>query len=220
MICAGVRSVVIIALSDIHSETRHFAAMAEALTAADVVFIAGDITHFGGAAGAREVIEDLRLYNPSILAVPGNCDGRGVQEYLACEGLSLHDRRVDIDGVAFAGLCRWLDDEPAASGGPDMYARAAASLAGARRVVFLTHQPAYGTVIDTLPGGRHGGNRETRALIERIKPLLAVSGHIHEAPGTDRLGPTTLVNPGPARRGRYARIVLSEQVESVELCSV
>ena len=86
MVCTGEQSVVIIALSDIHSETRHFAAMAEALTAADVVFIAGDITHFGGAAGAREVIEDLRLYNPSILAVPGNCDGRGVQEYLACEG--------------------------------------------------------------------------------------------------------------------------------------
>jgi hypothetical protein len=35
---------------------------------------------------------------------------------------------------------------------------------------------------------------------------LAVSGHIHEAYGTDQIGSTLLVNPGPFRNGRYATI--------------
>ena len=99
----------LIALSDIHSDLRFIQAISEELVAADVVLIAGDITNFGGATGAREVIEELRVYNRQILAVPGNCDGVDVNRFLATEGISLHGRRIDIDGVAFGGVCHWLD---------------------------------------------------------------------------------------------------------------
>jgi len=209
--------VIIIALSDIHSQTRYIPAMAEALLEADVVLVAGDITDFGTAAGAREVIETLRLYNPTLFAVPGNCDGRDVEPYLAREDISLHNRRRDLHGIAFAGLCRWLIPDGDDSPGADPYRNLPRLLADAPRRVLLTHQPAWGTAVDTTLTGKHAGNPETRDLIEQLQPLLAVSGHVHEAPGIDHIGPTTLVNPGPARRGHYAKITLADRVQDVQL---
>ena len=41
-------------------------------------------------------------------------------------------------------------------------------------------------------------------IVDREQPLLAVSGHIHEATGTDQIDNCTLVNPGPFKLGDYA----------------
>ncbi|MBN1124128.1 MAG: metallophosphoesterase family protein [Sedimentisphaerales bacterium] len=211
-----------LALSDIHSDLRYIQTIGKELVTADVVLVAGDITNFGGAAGASEVIEELRIYNRHVLAVPGNCDGVEVNHFLAAEGISLHCRRIDMNGVAFGGLCHWLDckkelqqGEPARDG----YGLIESRLKGADQIVLVTHQPAYRTKMDNKHG-HHAGSRETRALIERLEPVLAISGHIHEAIGTDQLGKTILLNPGPLCRGCYARITLSDDSLQVELCHV
>ena len=54
---------------------------------------------------------------------------------------------------------------------------------------------------------------------EVLGTLLAISGHIHEAAGIDHLGPTTLVNPGSFRQGRYAVADLSDGRVQVRLGS-
>jgi len=73
-------------------------------------------------------------------------------------------------------------------------------------MVLVTHQPAWGTTVDLQASTRHKGSRSVRSFIEDYQPILAVSGHIHEAYGTDQIGSTLLVNPGPFRNGRYATI--------------
>ncbi|MBN1817640.1 MAG: metallophosphoesterase family protein [Sedimentisphaerales bacterium] len=210
----------LIVLADIHSDLRFLPAIGEKLIAADVILIAGDITHFGGRTGARQVVEELRIYNREILAVPGNCDGVDVERFLIAEGISLQGRRVDMQDVTFGGVCHGLDcakvvreDKSARDG----YELAESLFRDARQAVLVTHQPAYGTKVD-LTHGHHAGSRETRALIERLEPILAVSGHIHEAAGTDRLGKTVLVNPGPLCRGCYANVELSDDGVYVKLC--
>ena len=45
-------------------------------------------------------------------------------------------------------------------------------------------------------------------FIERARPALCLTGHIHESAGTDRIGDTVIVNPGPFRHGRYAMCTL------------
>ena len=44
------------------------------------------------------------------------------------------------------------------------------------------------------------------------KPLLVVTGHIHEARGIDKIDETIIVNPGPAHMVRYAIIELGEKI--------
>jgi Icc-related predicted phosphoesterase len=40
------------------------------------------------------------------------------------------------------------------------------------------------------------GSTAVRAAIERHQPLLGLHGHVHESPGSERLGTTLCVNPG------------------------
>jgi hypothetical protein len=66
------------------------------------------------------------------------------------------------------------------------------------------------TRLDMVPSGEHAGSIPVRSFIERFKPTLVISGHIHEARGIDSIGETTLINPGPAR-GNYAEITLNNK---------
>ena len=70
-------------------------------------------------------------------------------------------------------------------------------------LVLVSHQPARDTVTDLAGNGAHVGSTAVRTFIERHKPVLCLSGHIHEAQGTDAIGSTILVNPGPFMEGRY-----------------
>jgi Icc-related predicted phosphoesterase len=72
--------------------------------------------------------------------------------------------------------------------------------------VLVSHQPPVDTVVDRAGVGKHVGSAAVRHFIERHRPMLCVSGHIHEAQGTDRIGDTLLINPGPFLDGQYAWI--------------
>jgi Icc-related predicted phosphoesterase len=67
--------------------------------------------------------------------------------------------------------------------------------------VAVIHTPPFNTACDVLFDGRHIGSKAVRSWIEKTRPRLTLHGHIHESPklsGTffDRIGPTTVVNPG------------------------
>jgi Icc-related predicted phosphoesterase len=79
------------------------------------------------------------------------------------------------------------------------------------KAIFNFHCPPYGTALDQAPlldsdmrprvaGGRVElgpvGSTAVRAAIERYQPLLGLHGHIHESPGTQRIGRTLVINPG------------------------
>jgi Icc-related predicted phosphoesterase len=54
--------------------------------------------------------------------------------------------------------------------------------------------------------GSYVGSREIRKFIETKKPMLCITGHIHEARGVDEIGETRIVNPGAFKSGNYAVI--------------
>lgn len=200
----------IIALTDIHAKPDAANAIAAELRAADLVLLPGDLTNFGRRDDAVRVVDAIRAHNPKVLAVMGNCDRRDVEQYLSDEGLCLHRRHQIVGGVVFAGLggslpCpvrtlnEWSEEEIAE--------HLDAALEGAPvgvPLVLVSHQPARDTVTDLVSTGLHVGSTAVREFIERRKPLLCFSGHIHEAQGTDHIGVTTLVNPGPFMEGHYA----------------
>ena len=50
----------------------------------------------------------------------------------------------------------------------------------------------------------HVGSKLIRQFIEEMQPILAVSGHIHEAFALDSIGQTVVLNPGALCDGRFA----------------
>lgn len=71
-------------------------------------------------------------------------------------------------------------------------------------LIIIAHNPPKDTKLDVVASGVHVGSPLIRAFIDSKKPLLVVSGHIHESAAIDSIGPTTLVNPGSLADGHYA----------------
>jgi hypothetical protein len=73
--------------------------------------------------------------------------------------------------------------------------------------IFNFHAPPYGYGLDLAPeltadliqaADRkiHVGSRAVAHMLEKYHPLLGLHGHIHESRGIQKLGRTTIVNPG------------------------
>ncbi len=213
----------IVVLADIHGDLQSLKKLDRPLGQADVVLLAGDITNFGDAGRAAEIVEHIRRRCGRVLGVPGNCDPPPVDRWLTEAGINLHGRAVNIDMWWFIGVGGALSGTGgyANESGEQLFAevleRAYSQCARTDRLVVVSHQPAWQTALDAVAPGRYAGNRGIRACIDRTQPKLAVSGHVHEIIGTDRLGSTTLVNPGPAKQGRWAQIDLNDADPDVRL---
>lgn len=214
---------IIIALADIHGKLGYLSEVANDLRGADLVLIAGDITNFGNKADAQMILSQLRQYNTNILAVSGNCDPVGVDKYLSDEGINISRNCIEKDGICFVGLggslpCYGLTpNEMPEQRFCESMASVESTLASGR-FIFVSHQPAWGCRVDHC-GNNHSGSEAIRSFIEKNKPMIAVSGHIHEAVGVDRIGETTVVNPGPFRDGSYAYIMVDTEVRQVAIRS-
>lgn len=67
--------------------------------------------------------------------------------------------------------------------------------------LYVLHSPPHETRCDMIGNGAHVGSRAIRRFVERHRPPLVLSGHIHESPRVsssfrDTIGPTVVVNPG------------------------
>lgn len=211
-------------LADIHGNTKHLSRLADEAAACDAVVLAGDITNFGGRDDVVMVLDALEAFKKPIIAVPGNCDLPVVDHELQARSYSVHANVVTLGEFAFLGAggslpCPGTTPNEAGEGVFRDILEAAAEMAAGKSLVLVTHQPAWNTKLDTA-GDRHTGSRAIREFIETHKPALAVSGHMHEALGTDQIGPTTLVNPGPWRNGRYAIADVTSESVTINLLSV
>ena len=215
----------IAALADIHGHIATIRNIGEELSRADLVVLAGDLTRFGHAGVAAQVLDAVRTFNPRVLAVTGNCDHPDCEPYLETAGVALNCRRVVFEGVEFFGLsaslpCPFhtLNESTEEEFGARLDAMAQQHDA-ALPCVLVSHQPPFRTKADHAWIGGHVGSRSVRKFIEQSLPLLCFTGHIHEARSIDQLGPTQIVNPGPWAKGKYAIATIENGAARVELRS-
>jgi Icc-related predicted phosphoesterase len=163
---------------------------------------------------------DERLSGSGIrcFVCPGNDDQFEVDEVVArARHVELAEGRVvELDGYQMISS-GWANRTPWATyreeDEPQLAARIQAMLSQVstppERTIFSLHCPPYGTGLDDAPeltaemdlkDAGHAvkpvGSTAVREAIERFHPALSLHGHIHEARGTKRLGPTLCVNPG------------------------
>lgn len=202
-------------LSDIHADLSRLVAAAPLIAATDVLIVCGDLTRHGDPAELRQVVTELKAIGPAVLAIPGNMDGAGSVAILEEMGVNLHGRTVDRNGIRFIGAGA---STPTPFGTPFELEEAeiVALLTGALgtdrpdRLVAVCHNPPHGTALDQAMLGRHVGGKQIRSFVETVRPDVFLCGHIHEAAGTDQLGATRLLNPGPFRRGGVGLVEIPE----------
>ena len=189
--------------TDLHEDKGLLKDLVERASKKDIDFIVccGDISSFG--RGLRYNLTKLNSVGKKVLVIPGNHEeGKsGFNEIIGnlpnC--INLDRRAIKIGDYVFLGY---------GGGGFSMqdaeFRKISREWYGKykdEKIILVTHGPPYDTELDKLEMNesqdRHVGNKDYRKFIERIKPMVAISGHLHETVGkSDKIGNTKLINPG------------------------
>jgi len=202
----------IIALTDLHGRLNILPRFGPVLSSADILLLAGDNTHFGHFKDMQAVIQHIRKYNENILAISGNCDYPDGEQYLGEAGIGINCRMKEFRGLYMAGMSGSL---PCPGTTPHEYSEDEFRIhLGAlaedlkHPFILVAHQPPFNTSNDQVSPGTHVGSTAIRTFIEEFSPLVCFTGHIHEGVGIDAIGMTKVINPGPARDGKYASLII------------
>jgi Icc-related predicted phosphoesterase len=72
------------------------------------------------------------------------------------------------------------------------------------KTIYVMHSPPYKTSLDITVKNEHVGSNDIREFLLKNQPNLFLCGHIHESPGTTKLGNTTCINPGQLYEFKYS----------------
>jgi Icc-related predicted phosphoesterase len=174
----------------------------------DLFVAGGDLTNFGPLEYAADLLGRVPVRT---LAVPGNCDPRGLVDLLEELGVNLHGKRTRVEGRAFVGLG---GSNPTPFGTPfelsEEEIEALLSPVLQAGDVLVSHPPPRG-IVDVVHGGAHVGSVAVARLVEARRPSLVLCGHIHEARGMVT-EPTVVVNSGAAAQGHLSVVDLGDAI--------
>ena len=205
------------------------------LKEADLVILNGDLTNYGGPKETKTVLDDIMKINPNVLAQFGNIDRRDVNDYLEKLGINLHgqarlvQREVCLIGVGGSNftpfhtpsefpekeLAQFADR--AFRQGQEFISLAEPLLNRKIPRILISHVPPFNTEVDKLHNGKHVGSKAIRSVIELYQPELCVTGHIHEAKGTDKILKTPVYNHGMLRQGGWVTIDIRQSQLEITL---
>ncbi len=189
---------------------------------ADLIVIAGDITHFGGPSDAEEILEIISKAELPIFFVSGNCDSPELLKWNPekLNAVNLNGRLKEFSGYTFVG----------AGGGSGKFGTLTEleeeefedvlkNFRQLQKIILVTHSPPYGTEVD-FTGTKHIGSTAVRKFVEEVQPILVCTGHAHEGRGITKIGKTVIVNAGAAKNGFCAIIDVEDESASPELLTL
>ena len=185
-------------------------------TKPDLVICPGDFTDmfekiegFSQLDIADIIIQKISSFGCPVLCVPGNHDPYEILKMFDNYKTNIHGKRKDVGGLTFIGWGGALTPfntyfEPSENETKNSLEKLVKGVGSG--FVLVVHNPPKNTKLDKTLSGTHVGSNVIRRFIEKYKPLLCVSAHIHEAGGIDKIGETTLFYPGPIYEGKYGII--------------
>jgi len=225
----------ILGVSDLHYALKQLDWVAGVASDYDVVVIAGDLldirSYVEPNAQIAVVLEYLTRFasKTQVVVCSGNHDlnaENDVGERAALWLARARDAGVYVDGTSIVTdevhvtVCPWWDG-PRTREQFDAALAAEAATVGDRLWVWVYHAPP-----DQSPtswtGRRYYGDRDLNAWIERYRPALVLTGHVHESPfaddggWSDVLGTTVVVNGGRESGPVPAHLVVDTERGEVE----
>jgi Icc-related predicted phosphoesterase len=167
-----------------------------------------------------DLIPDKVPKDCKVIICPGNDDKFAIDEVIRkCPWVTFGEEEVvELDKEHEVACCGWVNPTPFHSprecSEEQLYQKlevTASKIKNMNMAIFAFHCPPYGGVIDVAPkldkdlrpiviGGTQVtepvGSKAVKQIIEKFQPLLGLHGHIHESPGSIRIGRTLSVNPG------------------------
>lgn len=188
----------ILAFSDLHHSRARAAELVAASREADLVIGAGDFCNT--RQNLDEALGLLAGIRVPMLAVPGNAESEEELRQAAPAGMRvLHGEGCEIAGLRIFGLGYAVPETPFGAWSCELSEDRAEQMLAACDTsdVLVLHSPPRG-LADRTSGGQSVGSRAIRDAILRVRPQLAVCGHIHDSWGTrGTLGATEVANLGP-----------------------
>ncbi len=209
----------ILAVSDIHGKYIKIIDYLKKNTV-DLIVLTGDITDFGPQELAEEILNEISYFDTPVLAIPGNCDPINFYESIDnSKAVNIHGKSVTIKNI---GICGFGGSNPTPFNTPlefdeieiyDNARRVMEEIKNHEITLFVTHAPPWGTKTDLLPSGKHVGSESLRKIIEEFQPSINLCGHIHESRAIDKIGKTSIINPGMLKEGHVCIINIDDSDE-------
>ena len=190
----------ILAFTDIHSDQELIKTILKKAEKVDFLICCGDFTFFGDQY--KKVIKQLAGCKKTIFMIHGNHEeGMELKEMSKYKNMFfLHNKMVKLKEnlyiFGFGGGGFSYTDEQLEKLIPKIKEK----LKKDDKLILVTHQPPYKTELDIVASG-HVGSMTIRKFISEVKPIIALSGHIHECFGVhDKIGNSILINPSDEGR--------------------
>ncbi|MEM7821742.1 MAG: metallophosphoesterase [Candidatus Aenigmatarchaeota archaeon] len=221
----------VLIISDIHNDIENLIEYMDKISLIDfdVVVIPGDFTDvppkgFSSVEIAKIILEELKTFKKPILALPGNWD-RDLINFLEEEGVSLHGHGKVINEVGFYGFGGAKTPfntlfEPSEEEIEKGLEKGFREIENMEIKVQVTHMPPVKTKLDLVYSGAHVGSEAVRRAIEKFKPVLAISAHIHEARGIDEFNGTKLINSGRFPEGYCGLASIKDKKTEVKIVNL
>lgn len=207
-------------IADVHGNAEVLDRLDEEFTSCDAVLFGGDFADVIQKKSGEPVLNKLCKKHDEIYAVLGNHDEPDFIERLEDCGINAERLLSYTGGVAIVGsggATEFTHDTPNERAEDDIISDftildSAAESDAWENLIIISHNPPKDTTCDAVNESLHAGSAQFRALIERIKPLAVVTGHIHEGASIDRIGGTTVINSGSiGNQGTYALLEVGEK---------
>ncbi len=186
----------------------------------DFTDLFADTTDFDQLDITEMETQKLLSLNKNLVCIPGNNDPYSVMEIFEYYKTSIQKKAKKINNLLFAGFGGAQTPfntayEPTDDEIKEGLAVIEKQLKG--DFVFVAHNPPKDTKLDKLESGEHVGSKLFREFILKHKPVLAISAHIFEAKGEDKLGETTLFYPGALTEGFYGIVDIEGKKVKTEI---
>ena len=182
--------------ADIHNDATSMALLREKSREVEFIICAGDMSLWG--TDLDKILFEMNSWGKPVFVIHGNHEELS-ETKMICDSLDnltfFHGDVVkfkDLNLIGWGGGGFAFQDR-----GFERFVKGL-DLKSFSRTILVTHGPPFETCLDETQQSVHVGCESYKRFILKNKPLVAVSGHIHETSGVVcNLNDVVLINPGP-----------------------
>ena len=206
----------LLVISDGHGAVDNLSALSKFVQDVDLVLFAGDFAAFNQLETGLPFLKKLRSLHRNVYSVLGNCDPPSFIEELKAFDVNMQATTTHFEDFVLlgsGGASKFTGTTPNERTDEELVSDINLYYEEKEddNIILVTHNPPHGVRTDKVAPLVHVGSKLIREFIEEKKPILAISGHIHEAFGIDSIGQTLLLNPGALCDGRFAIVEIIKE---------
>ena len=189
----------ILAFTDIHGSITKLKKLQQKVkkNKPDIILCLGDFTLF--KHHIDNILRKINTFKTPTYIIPGNHETASILKKLCQKYKNLHFAHKKIIKikqytlVGFGGGGFSTTDKEF-----EKFIKANKKKITKKKIILITHGPPYKTKLDYIDYLKeYVGCKSYTTFIKKYKPILALSGHIHETFGKkDKTGQTEIINPG------------------------